>query len=326
MAGPGADAPSSMPACATDSILVGVSMGSVRAMTSVHLLDGTYELFRHFFGAPPHTTAEGHEVGAVRGVLESVLNLFAEGATHLGVATDHVIESFRNGLWAGYKTGEGIDPVLWGQAHPLERALTAMGVVVWPMIEFEADDALAAAAAAAAQDPAVEQVLILTPDKDLGQCVVGTRIVQFDRRARKLIDHDGVVEKFGVPPESIPDYLALVGDTADGYPGLPGFGAKTASALLARYGHLEDIPLHAGQWDVAGLRGVAKLAATFAERRDDAFLFRTVATVRYDAIALPGGIESLRWQGPTAEFAAVCDLLESPRIAERARSLAARRS
>jgi 5'-3' exonuclease len=288
----------------------------------VHLLDGTYELFRHFFGVPSHVTAGGQEVGAIRGVLESCLSLLSDPqCTHLAVATDHVIESFRNDLYAGYKGGEGIDPVLWGQAHPMEDALEAMGLAVWRMVEYEADDGMAAGAYLAAQDPRVEQVLILTPDKDLGQCVVGTRVVQYDRRKRLLIDHDGVVEKFGVPPESIPDYLGLVGDTADGFPGLPGWGAKSAAAVLARYGHLENIPLNAGQWDVPGLRGVQKLAATVAAGIEDAKLFRLIATTRNDAITLPGGIDDIAWQGPTPEFEAVAESLDAGKLFAKATAI-----
>ncbi len=271
----------------------------------VHLLDGTYELFRHHFAVPSRLDADGHEIAGMRGVVESVLQLLSQpDVTHLGVATDHVIESYRNDLYAGYKTGEGLDPVLGWQFHPMEEALTAMGVLVWPMVEFEADDAMAAGAAIAAADPDVEQVLILTPDKDLGQCVVGTRVVQFDRRKRETMDEAGVLAKFGVLPESIPDYLGLVGDTADGFPGLPGWGAKSAAAVLRRYVHLEEIPQHPGHWDVPGLRGAPKLAATLVERIADAVLFRTIATVRLDAITLPGGVEDLRWTGPTDEFAA----------------------
>lgn len=289
----------------------------------VHLLDGTYELFRHYHAVPSHVTADGREVAAIRGVLESVLNLLSEvDVTHLAVATDHVIESFRNELYAGYKTGEGIDPILWAQFWPLETALESMGVVVWPMVEFEADDALAAGASIAAQDPAVEQVLILTPDKDLGQCVEGSRVVQFDRRKRQLIDRQGVIEKFGVAPESIPDYLALVGDTADGYPGLAGWGAKSASAVLARYGHLEHIPDHAGQWDVPGLRGAAKLAATLVAGRADAVLFRAIATVDRECVTLPDGVEGLRWLGPRADFEEVAAGFDGRSIAARARALA----
>ena len=289
----------------------------------VHVLDGTYELFRHYFAVPPRQSSDGKEVGAIRGVVESVLQLLGErDVTHLGVATDHVIESFRNDLYHGYKTGEGIDPVLWSQFHPLEDALRALGVVVWPMVEFEADDAMAAAAHLAAQDPTVSQVLLLTPDKDLGQCVVGKHVVQFDRRARKLIDHDGVVEKFGVEPASIPDYLALVGDTADGYPGLAGWGAKSTGAVLARYKKLEEIPLNPGQWDVPGLRGAPKLAATLVANLSDALLFRTIATVRTDAITLPGGVDDLRWRGPTPAFADIAEWLGSPELMTRAQKLA----
>jgi 5'-3' exonuclease len=287
----------------------------------VHLLDGTYELFRHHFAVPPRSTADGREVGAVRGVLESVLNLLAEGVTHLAVATDHVVESFRNELWAGYKTGEEIDPILLSQFQPLEDALTALGVVVWPMVEYEADDALASGAFLAAQDGRVQQVLILTPDKDLGQCVVGKRVVQYDRRKRALIDHDGVIEKFGVPPESIPDYLALVGDTADGFPGLPGWGAKTAAAVLSRYGHLESIPEMPSAWDVPGLRGAPKLAATFSEQKENALLFRLIATTRNDAVELPNGVDGLRWNGPTDAFEAMCASFEATTMAQRARNI-----
>jgi 5'-3' exonuclease len=290
----------------------------------VHLLDGTYELFRHHFAVPSHVTADGREIAAMRGVLESVLNLLSEvEVTHLAVATDHVIESFRNEMYAGYKTGEGLDPILHSQFHPLESALESMGVVVWPMVEFEADDAMAAGAHLASQDPAVTQVQILTPDKDLGQCVVGTRVVQFDRRKRQMIDHQGVIEKFGVPPESIPDYLGLVGDTADGYPGLPGWGAKSAAAVLARYGHLENIPDHAGQWDVPGLRGAAKLASTLLEGRADAVLFRAIATVDRECVTLPNGVEGLRWLGPRDDFEEVAKTFDGKSIAQRARTLAA---
>ncbi len=291
------------------------------------MLDGTYELFRHHFALPSHVTADGREIAAMRGVLESVLNLLSEkDVTHLGVATDHVIESFRNDMYAGYKTGAGIEPTLWSQFHPLEDALVAMGVVTWPMVEFEADDAMAAAAHLAALDDRVDQVLLLTPDKDLGQCVVGKRVVQFDRRKRLMIDHDGVVEKFGVPPAAIPDYLALVGDTADGYPGLQGWGAKSAAAVLARYGSLEEIPLNPGQWDVPGLRGAQKLCATLVDNIADAVLFRKIATTRNDAITLPGGVDGLRWTGPTPEFEAVAASLDTPALYTRALSVAAKKS
>jgi 5'-3' exonuclease len=289
----------------------------------VHLVDGTYELFRHFYGAPPHRNADGQEVAAVRGVVSSVLQLLGEGATHVGVATDHVIESFRNDLWPGYKTGEGVDPDLWSQAWPLETALGALGVVVWPMVELEADDALASGAAVAAADSDVDQVIICTPDKDLGQCVRGTRIVQLDRRKNVLIDDDGVTAKFGVGPASIPDYLALVGDSADGFPGLAGWGAKSAAAVLSRWNHVEDIPPDSGEWGVA-VRGAAKLATTLQEGRDDALLFKELATLRVDP-SLLGRVDELRWRGPTDEFADVCAVLDAPGIARRADALAADR-
>jgi 5'-3' exonuclease len=232
----------------------------------VHLIDGTYELFRHFFAVPPHASADGREVGAVRGVLASLVGLLEEGATHVGVATDHVIESFRNDLYAGYKTGAGIDPALRSQFEPLEQTLAAAGFTVWPLVEYEADDGLAAAAALAAADRSVERIWICTPDKDLAQCVTGTRVVQYDRRQRATTDAAGVRAKFGVDPESIPDYLALVGDSADGFPGLPGWGAKSASAVIGRYAHLEKIPAAPEDWEVP-VRGAAKLAATLAAQR-----------------------------------------------------------
>ncbi len=291
----------------------------------VHLVDGTYELFRYFFALPSHLTPDGRETGAMRGVLGSILDLIEDGATHIAVATDHVIESYRNDLYAGYKTGEGIDPVLWSQLHPLEDALRAMGVLVWAMVEFEADDALAAGAALADADPRVEQVLICTPDKDLGQCVRGSRVVQFDRRKREIFDEAGITAKFGVGPASIPDYLGLVGDTADGYPGLPGWGAKSTAAVLARYGKLEEIPLHAGQWDVPGLRGAQKLATTLVHNLADALLFRTIATVRLDAITLPGGVDDLRWSGPSPAFEALAESIDAPNLSRRASHLASRR-
>jgi 5'-3' exonuclease len=289
----------------------------------VHLVDGTYELFRHFFGAPPHRNAAGQEVAAVRGVVSSVLQLLGDGATHVGVATDHVIESFRNDLWPGYKTGEGVDPDLWSQAWPLEAALAALGVVVWPMVDLEADDALASGAVVADADPEVEQVIICTPDKDLGQCVRGTRIVQLDRRKDVLIDEGGVTVKFGVGPASIPDYLALVGDTADGFPGLVGWGAKSAATVLARWTHIENIPADATDWDVS-VRSAAKLATTLQEGRDDARLFKELATLRIDR-SLLGQVDDLRWRGPTDDFAQICADLDAPGIARRAEALAASR-
>jgi 5'-3' exonuclease len=266
----------------------------------VHLIDGTYELFRHYYAVPSAHDSDGREVGAVRGVVRSVLGMIQGGATYLGVATDHVIESFRNDLWPGYKTGEGIEPDLWAQFPLLEEALSALGIAVWPMVEFEADDALASAAALAARDPQVDRVIIYTPDKDLAQCVSGTRVVQFIRRTRTICDEAGVIAKFGVLPESIPDYLALVGDSADGYPGLHGWGAKSTAAVLAKYHHLEAIPEDWRTWQVNAL-SAGTLAATLARERDHAFLFRTLATLRGD-IPLFNSIEQLLWNGPTPAF------------------------
>jgi 5'-3' exonuclease len=264
----------------------------------VHLVDGTYELFRHYYALPPARDAQGREVAAVRGVLASLRSLIREGATHIGVATDHVIESFRNALYAGYKTGEGIDPDLFAQFPILEDELTAAGFVVWPMVEFEADDALASAAALAAADPRVERVVIATPDKDLAQCVRDPRVVQLNRRTRTVFDESGVVAKFGVRPASIPDYLALVGDAADGFPGLPGWGAKSTALVLARYGRLEAIPAAASAWEVR-VAGAARLAATLQDQFELALLFRTLATLRTD-IPLFTDVESLRWAQPEA--------------------------
>ncbi len=290
---------------------------------NVHLVDGTYELFRHYYAVPSARSVDGAEVGAVRGVLSSMLSLLGDGATHVAVATDHVIESFRNELWRGYKTSEGIDPPLLAQFHPLEEALSAMGVVVMAMIEFEADDALAAGAARAAEDARVERVFICTPDKDLAQSVAGTRVVQFDRRARQMRDEAGVVLKFGVPQPSIPDYLALVGDSADGYPGLPGWGPKSASVLLGKYGHLEAIPERAAEWAVP-VRGAASLAAAFSEYRPQAFLFRDLATLRLDAPVFDS-VDVIRWTGPRADFDRVAQTLGAPELAARARAIAAGR-
>jgi 5'-3' exonuclease len=290
----------------------------------VHLIDGTYELFRHFFGAPSHVNKQGREVAAVRGVLSSVLALLSEGATHVGVATDHVIESFRNGLWPGYKTSAGVDPLLLGQFGLLEEALYAMGVTVWPMVELEADDAMASAAYTAAADESVARVVICTPDKDLGQCVVGTRVVQLDRRKGLLIDEDGVRAKFGVWPVSIPDYLALVGDSADGFPGLPGWGAKTTAAVLGRYEHLEGIPDSPRDWDVP-IRNVAGLAVTLAAQRDLALLFRDLATLRTSPPVIEA-VDELRWTGPRQEFGGLAEMeLDSDTLPERAEALAAGR-
>ncbi len=266
----------------------------------VHLIDGTYELFRHYYALPSMRDSTGQEVAAVRGVLTSILGMIEKGATHLGVATDHVIESFRNKLWAGYKTGEGVEAELLAQFPLLEEALSALGVVVWPMVEFEADDALASAACAVEKDPAVERVIICTPDKDLSQCVQGTRVVQLDRRKQIVRDEAGVIAKFGVEPSSIPDYLALVGDVADGYPGLAGWGAKSTSKVLARYRHIESIPENWRDWRVDVVNSMA-LAETLRHDRELAFLFRELATLRTD-ISLFQSVEDLRWAGATAAF------------------------
>lgn len=286
----------------------------------VHLVDGTYELFRHYYALPSHVNSSGQEVAATRGVLGSVLSLIGDGATHVAVATDHVIESFRNDLWAGYKDGSGVEPPLLTQFGLLEDALRAMGVSVWAMVDYEADDALAAGAVVAAGDERVEQVLVCTPDKDLAQCVRGERVVQLDRRRRMIIDEDGVIAKFGVPPRSIPDYLALVGDAADGYPGLPGWGAKSTAAVLARYAHIEQVPKRAIDWDLE-VRGAIRLAATLAERYEDALLFRRLATLVVEG-PVTASVDELEWLGPTPEFAAVCDVLEDEALAARARDLA----
>jgi 5'-3' exonuclease len=267
----------------------------------VHLIDGTYELFRHYYAMPSAKDRNGREVAAVRGVLGSVLGMINAGATYVGVATDHVIESFRNRLWHGYKTGDGVEPDLLAQFVLLEDALRMMGVTVWPMIELEADDALAAAATIAARDTRVDRVVICTPDKDLAQCVVGTRVVQLNRRTRVVIDEAGVIAKFGVPPTSIPDYLALVGDAADGYPGLKGWGAKSTAAVLRKFGHIDAIPDDWRTWGVNATNPAA-LATTLARERDRARLFRQLATLRTDA-PLFDSVDELRWNGPSPDFA-----------------------
>ena len=275
----------------------------------VHLLDGTYELFRHFYALPSSKDAQGQEVAAVRGVVSSVLGMIRGGeATHLGVATDHVIESFRNSLWRGYKTSAGVPRELMSQFPLLEEALTALGVVVWPMVEFEADDALASAAWLAAKDPRVERVVICTPDKDLAQSVAGTRVVQLNRRTKEIFDEAGVVKKFGVAPAAIPDYLALVGDSSDGYPGLAGWGAKSTSAVLAKFGHIEDIPADWRNWH-ANATNAARLAQTLSDQRDLALLFRTLATLRSD-VPLFKNVDELKWTGPTPAFQAMAARLE----------------
>ena len=277
----------------------------------VYLIDGTYELFRHYYAMPSAIDRDGREVGAVRGVLASLLGMMTARSTYIGVATDHVIESFRNALWPGYKTGEGIEPRLLAQFPILEEVLSALGVALWPMVEYEADDALASAAVKAAADPRVHRVLVCTPDKDLAQTVRGTRIVQMDRRARTIRDEAGIVLKFGVLPSSIPDYLALVGDASDGYPGLKGWGAKSTAAVLAKYGHLESIPADWRSWGVNATRPAA-LSAILEQERKQAFLFRDLATLRTD-VPVFDNIDALRWDGPTPAFASIAARLDAAR-------------
>jgi len=279
----------------------------------IHLVDGTYELFRHFYALPSARDTDGREIAAVRGVVGSILGMMNGGATHVGVATDHVIESFRNNLWPGYKTGAGIDPDLLSQFPLLEEALVALGVTVWPMVEFEADDALAAAADLASRDARVERVVICTPDKDLAQCVRGTRVVQLNRRTRAVMDEAGVTAKFGVPPASIADYLALVGDAADGYPGLQGWGAKSTAAVLSRFGRLEAIPDDWRTWQ-ANVASPAALSRVWLRDRERAFLFRTLATLRTD-VPVFDDVEALRWSGPTPAFAPMAARFDAARTA-----------
>ncbi|MFA6210490.1 MAG: 5'-3' exonuclease H3TH domain-containing protein [Candidatus Obscuribacterales bacterium] len=285
----------------------------------IYLVDGTYELYRHFFALPGAFDDKGQEIAATRGVINSVVSMLEQGASHIGVATDHVIESFRNDLYGGYKTGDGVPPEIMSQIAIVEEALLALGVLVWPMVQFEADDALASAAIKAAALEEVEQVLICTPDKDLCQCVTGSRIVQLDRRRDNSIrDEAGVVEKFGVGPDSIADYLALVGDTADGFPGLPGWGEKGAGIILSQYKHLENIPKDVSQWPV--LRGAAKLATTLFDQWDNALLYRQLATLRLDVDVFTN-IDELRWQGPTKDFEAICDRLKAKNTLKRVQKL-----
>jgi 5'-3' exonuclease len=288
-------------------------MGHTRM--DVYVVDGTYELFRHFFAVPSSLDAGGQEIGATRGVLTSVLSMLESGVTHVGVATDHVVESFRNDLYAGYKTSEGVPPELLSQFPILEEALQAMGVVVWPEIKFEADDALASAAFKAAQDDRVKQVFICTPDKDLSQSVVGTRVVQLDRRRNIVRDEAGVVEKFGVKPESIPDYLAVVGDSADGYPGITGWGEKAAAAVLSRYLHLENIPKDWQKWDPA-IRRARPLSESLFSAWDDALLFRKLATLRVDAPVFDS-VDELQWKGTRSEFERWCKRMNAPDLQRR---------
>jgi 5'-3' exonuclease len=287
----------------------------------VHLVDGTYELFRQNFGRAGRDDPRPY--AATIGVLASTLALLADGATHVAVASDHIIESFRNDLWPGYKTSAGMPPELLAQMPMMEEALVAMGVTTWAMVVHEADDALAAAAKIADADERVEQVLIVTPDKDLGQCVRDRRVVQFDRRNRVVLDEDAVTAKFGVRPASIPDFLGLVGDSADGFPGLAGWGAKSAAAVLARYGHLEDIPASVAEWDVPGLRGAEKLAVTLRAELELALLFRRIATIDTDVEV--GTVDEWEWHGPTPAFEEWALRLQAPELAERAATLAARR-
>lgn len=298
-------------------------MTQLRGRFRVHLVDGTYELFRHFFGQPPRAASDGSEIGAVYGVVLSIVGMISSGATHLGVATDHVIVSFRNELWPGYKDGTEVAPELLSQFSTLELALTALGVQVWPMVDLEADDALASAAAIAQRVKEVEQVIICTPDKDLAQCVVGDRVVQLDRRSGAVSNEGAIWTKFGVAPRSIPDWLALVGDSADGFPGLAGWGRQSASAVLAHYQTFDNVPDDVADWDPAirqRLRGATKLAQTLARDRELAELFRELATLRIDATLLDD-VGSLRWDGPTDDFERVCELMRSPELAKRVASM-----
>lgn len=294
----------------------------------LHLVDGTYELFRHFHGQPSRKSSDGREIAAVRGVVLTVLQMLGNSTTHIGVATDHVVESFRNEMWPGYKDGSGIPPELFAQFELLEAALTALGVVVWPMIDVEADDAMASAATIASADDEVERVVIYSPDKDLAQCVVGERVVQLDRRSGDLRDEAGVVEKFGVSPATIPDWLALVGDSADGFPGLVGWGARSASIVLARYGSIDAIPDAVAEWDPTlrkAVRGSDRLAQTLASSRDQAMLFRLLATLRRD-LPLFNDVEATRWLGPTDQMEEMAELLRDASLSERAIRLSAART
>ena len=288
-----------------------------QALTRIHLVDGTYELFRAYFGAPKATTRDGREVGATRGILRSLFALLREpGVTHVACSFDHVIESFRNDLYAGYKTSEGVPEDLLAQFTLAEQATHALGMVVWPMVEFEADDAIAAAAERWRDAPEVEQIVLCTPDKDMAQCVRGTRVVCLDRLRRRVLDEAGVIEKFGVPPASIPDWLALVGDSADGYPGVPRWGSKSAAAILAAYGHLEAIPEREAQWRVP-VRGAAALAATLREHRDEVYLYRRLATLRVD-VPLTEQIDDLRWRGARRDqLTMICREIEDEGFLER---------
>ena len=287
---------------------------------NVFLVDGTYELFRHYFAVPRALDVEGNEVGAVRGVVGSMLSLLEDGVTHIGVATDHVVESFRNRLWTGYKTGHGVEPELLQQFQPLEEALEALGLVLWKEVEYEADDALASAAGRAASDSQVEQVFICTPDKDLAQCVDGRRVVQFDRRTATVRDAAGIRTKFGIGPESIPDYLALTGDSADGFPGVRGWGAKSAATVLSRYVHIEEIPINAADWDVR-VRGADRLARNLVDARDEVEVFLDLATLR-KTLKVFADVDDLRWAGPQPKFFDVCGRINASGYFRRAQALA----
>ena len=291
---------------------------------TVHVVDGTYELFRQFYARPSRTNSAGQEVGAARAVVRNMVAMLEEGVTHLGVATDYVIESFRNDLWPGYKTGEGLEPAILDQFRPLEEGLEAIGVATYAMVEYEADDAMASLVAVAEADERVGRVLICTPDKDLAQCVKAGRVLQLDRRNNKILDVDDVIEKYGVPPESIPDWLGLVGDSADGFPGLPGWGAKSAAAVLRRYKHIDQIPPAAGQWDIT-VRSGAKLAKTLAEHLEEALLFRRIATLEADA-PTASSIDELRWTGPADNLPEMAERLAAPDLVKRTAKLAAHRS
>jgi 5'-3' exonuclease len=290
----------------------------------VHIVDGTYELFRQFFARPSHVNDDGLDVGATRAVVRGMLAMLEEGVTHMGVATDHVIESFRNDLYPGYKDGSGLDPAILGQFQPLEDALVACGIATYPMIEYEADDGMASLVALAVADERVEKVLICTPDKDLAQCVQAGRVLQFDRRNNKILDVADVVEKYGVEPESIPDWLGLVGDSADGFPGLPGWGAKSAAAVLKRYKHIDQIPLAAGQWDIT-VRSGARLARTLADHLEEALLFRRIATLEADAPTAKS-VDELRWTAPADDLNEVAAMLDAPDLLERTAKLAESRA
>ncbi|MGH1488037.1 MAG: 5'-3' exonuclease [Acidimicrobiales bacterium] len=291
---------------------------------TIHVVDGTYELFRQFFARPSHINNDGLDVGGVRGVLRSMLTLLEDGATHIGVATDHVITSFRNDLYDGYKSGEGLDPTILAQFQPLEDGLRALGIATFPMVEYEADDGMASLAAMASADERVAKVLLCTPDKDLAQCVEPGRVLQFDRRNNKILDVAEVIEKYGVPPESIIDWLALVGDAADGFPGLPGWGAKSAATVLTRYGHIDKIPLAAGQWDIT-VRSGAKLAKTLADQFEDALLFRRLATLERDA-PTASSIDELLWTGPGDDVAQAAEMFDAPDLLKRTAALAEARA